>query len=290
VELGQAASRYRNSIYTDGFARGTTEVQQTAIATLLADALELVDHNIRVNRREDDLYHAYNLMNKGDDGLTVDTLYPMLEGQVAVLSSGALSADDAAGVVDALFKSDVFRPDQYSFMLYPDRDLPRFLDKNIVPAAAIDEIPILKTMLANGDTRIIDRDSEGQHRFNADFVNVDALNARLDGLVDEFGDDVETAREALASLYEKVFDHRSFTGRSGGMFGFEGLGCIYWHMVSKLLLAVQENYFTARDLNADPAATQRLGELYYQVRAGMSHWRQTPGGAAGWVSAKCCRH
>jgi len=130
-------------------------------------------------------------------------------------------------------------------------------------------------MLANGDTRIIDRDSEGQHRFNADFVNVDALNARLDGLVDEFGDDVETAREALASLYEKVFDHRSFTGRSGGMFGFEGLGCIYWHMVSKLLLAVQENYFTARDLNADPAATQRLGELYYQVRAGIG-FNKTP--------------
>jgi len=236
---------------------------------LLSDAVALVDHNIHVNRREDDLYHAYNLMNQGNDGLAIDTLYPMLEGQVAVLSSGALAAADAADVVDALFSSDIFRPDQQSFMLYPDRKLPGFLDKNVLPAAAVDEIPILKTMISDGDTRLVEKDPEGHHRFNADFVNVDALNARLDILVDEYGDEIENIREALSSLYEEVFDHRSFTGRSGGMFGFEGLGCIYWHMVSKLLLAVQENYYRARELNADPASTQRLGELYYRVRAGI---------------------
>ena len=83
------------------------------------------------------------------------------------------------------------------------------------------------------------------------------------------------ARAALSSLYEAVFDHRSFTGRSGGMFGFEGLGCIYWHMVSKLLLAIQENYFQALDLDTDPAVAQRLGELYYQVRAGIG-FNKTP--------------
>ena len=35
-------------------------------------------------------------------------------------------------------------------------------------------------------------------------------------------------------------DHTRFTGRSGTFYGYEGLGCIYWHMVSKLLLATQE--------------------------------------------------
>ena len=53
------------------------------------------------------------------------------------------------------------------------------------------------------------------------------------------------------------------------MFGFEGLGCIYWHMVSKLLLAVQENFFSALDANADGATVQRLGDLYYRVRFGI---------------------
>ena len=124
-------------------------------------------------------------------------------------------------------------------------------------------------MTSSNDTRLVERDSDGHYRFNADFVNVDALNARLDVLVDEFGDEINSAREALSSLYENVFDHRSFTGRSGGMFGFEGLGCIYWHMVSKLLLAVQENYFMASVANVDPGTTQRLGDLYYRIRAGI---------------------
>jgi hypothetical protein len=273
--LGQAASRYRDGIYSDGFARGTTEVQMPAITALLSDAIALVDHNIHMNRREDDLYHAYNLMNQGKDGLAIDTLYPMLEGQVAVLSSGALAATEAADVVDALFRSDIFRPDQKSFMLYPDRTLPGFLDKNVVPATAVDEIAILKTMIDGGDNRLVERDPEGRYRFNADLVGVGALNTRLDALIDEFGDEIVNARAALSSLYEAVFDHRSFTGRSGGMFGFEGLGCIYWHMVSKLLLAIQENYFQALDLDTDPAVAQRLGELYYQVRAGIG-FNKTP--------------
>jgi len=58
--------------------------------------------------------------------------------------------------------------------------------------------------------------------------------------------DEENAR--ILALYEEVFDHQSFTGRSGTFYKYEGLGCIYWHMVSKLLLAVQEvlNHAMAR--------------------------------------------
>jgi len=59
------------------------------------------------------------------------------------------------------------------------------------------------------------------------------------------------------------------------MFGFEGLGSIYWHMVSKLLLAVQENYFAARETGVDQAVCQRLGRLYYRVREGIG-FNKTP--------------
>ncbi|MGB5208896.1 MAG: hypothetical protein WBP60_00105, partial [Gammaproteobacteria bacterium] len=68
---------------------------------------------------------------------------------------------------------------------------------------------------------------------------------------------------------------QSFTGRSGGMFGFEGLGSIYWHMVSKLLLAIQENFFAAREQGADEAICQRLADLYYRVRSGIG-FNKTP--------------
>jgi hypothetical protein len=76
-------------------------------------------------------------------------------------------------------------------------------------------------------------------------------------------------------LYEQVFNHQAFTGRSGGMFGFEGLGCVYWHMVAKLLFAVQETFFTALEQSADRTSCRRLGELYYRVREGIG-FNKTP--------------
>ena len=90
-----------------------------------------------------------------------------------------------------------------------------------------------------------------------------------------YGEDIEASRQALRTLYEFVFRHREFTGRSGSMFGFEGLGCIYWHMVSKLLLALQENFFAALDGNSADEVCQSLGALYYRVREGIG-FTKTP--------------
>jgi hypothetical protein len=59
------------------------------------------------------------------------------------------------------------------------------------------------------------------------------------------------------------------------MFGFEGLGSIYWHMVSKLLLAIQEIFFDASDGDADEETRARLGSLYYAVRDGIG-FNKTP--------------
>lgn len=44
------------------------------------------------------------------------------------------------------------------------------------------------------------------------------------------------------------------------MFGFEGLGCIYWHMVSKLLLAVEENFFAALQQGTDADEARNTGQ------------------------------
>ena len=87
-------------------------------------------HSIRANRRADGLYHSYNLMELEGDGVAVSHLYEMLEGQAAVLSSGVLSGAEAADLLDALRHSRLYRADQASYMLYPDRTLPGFLEKN----------------------------------------------------------------------------------------------------------------------------------------------------------------
>jgi hypothetical protein len=269
VATGEAFGRYRQAVYGRGSFSGTVEHGRTDIDVLLADAAAIIDHSIATNRRRDGLYHAYNLMRLTDDAIEIDPLYAMLEGQVAALSSGALSPQEAVAVIEALYASDVYREDQHSFMLYPDRELPTFLQKSRIPAHRAATIPLLERLLAAGDRSIVDKDAEGCIRFNPDFTNSGRLEAALDALVARYGKQVDAARVPLRTLFEDVFDHQSFTGRSGGMFGFEGLGCIYWHMVSKLLLAIQENFFAAVEGEADRQVVQQIGTLYYKVRAGL---------------------
>ncbi|MGB5544369.1 MAG: hypothetical protein WBO15_13315, partial [Gammaproteobacteria bacterium] len=274
-ELGQAASRYRQIVYERESFSDTVPQDLAPVSRMLDDALAAIDHSIHSNRRSDQLYHAYNLLELKPDAVELDTLYPMLEGQVAALSSGAIAPSEAVDLLEALFASDLFRPDQKSFLLYPDRELPGFLQKNRVPGERVEAIPLLKQMLEQGERRIIERDVDGTYRFNAGLTNVGELNTRLDALAPVYGSTLEAARPSLNALYEQVFHHQSFTGRSGGMFGFEGLGSIYWHMVSKLLLAIQENFFAAREQGADEAICQRLADLYYRVRSGIG-FNKTP--------------
>ena len=275
-ELGEAASRYRDTVYgNEGFS-SIVELPVSDVQKMLGDALAAVDHSLATNRRDDGMFHAYNLLDHDNDEIHLGRLYPMLEGQVAALSTGSIAPADAIDVLEALFDSRVYRPDQHSFMLYPDRELPSFLEKNVIAPARARSIPLLERLVEAGDRRIVVKDADGALRFNANFVNAGGLDARLDELAADYGNEaVDAARAPLENLYEEVFNHQAFTGRSGGMFGFEGLGCVYWHMVAKLLLAVQENFFLALHSGADAAQVRQLGQLYYRVRQGIG-FNKTP--------------
>ena len=71
--------------------------------------------------------------------------------------------------------------------------------------------------------------------------------------------------EQIVALFESVFRHAEFTGRSGTFFAYEGLGSVYWHMVSKLLLAVQE---TVLRCQGETAALVLL-KKYRDIRDGL---------------------
>ncbi|GAC16427.1 hypothetical protein GLIP_3816 [Aliiglaciecola lipolytica E3] len=274
-QLGKAGEAYRTKVYQlEGFS-AKTEQSIDQVNRLINDALVAVDHCIQSNRDDNGLYHAYNLLELKQKSTDVAHLYPMLEGQVAALSSGAIKGEEAINVLEALFASDVYRADQQTFMLYPDRTQTRFLDKNCVPQGALDSLSVCQQMLSNKDERLIMRDQRGQLRFNADLKNANDVAALLDDLSEDYGEQISQQASSILAIYETVFKHSEFTGRSGGMFGFEGLGSIYWHMVSKLLLAVKEQFFQAIDDEQSEQVIHRLGELYYQVRKGIG-FNKTP--------------
>ena len=270
-ELGQAGSNYRIKLYAEGLSGNRTPLSAAELRAFFDLVLRHIDHSIRANRRDDGLYHAYNLMKvvRGSE-IEISRLSEMLEGQVAVLSSGALSARESAALLDALRASRLYRADQNSYMLYPDRQVPRFQEKNNVPASALEKSRLLTEMLKQGDHRIVGLDLNGTAHFNAAFRNSEALKVALAALKNEdYGDLVEKDEALILDLYEQVFCHRSFTGRSGSFFKYEGLGCIYWHMVSKLLVAVQETWGRAVAANEDAATVARISRHYDDIREGL---------------------
>ncbi len=230
--LGAIAERHRARVYSS-FSGREIELDSSRIVAFLTRVLTLLDATIKQNKRPDGLYHAYNLIHFDGDRYRVERLGEMLEGQVAVLNSLSLDTAESLALLDSLRDSNMYRPDQQSYLLYPDKALPGFLEKNVIPERLIEKNVWLKAELASGSSSYVEQDARGRAHFRARFRNVRVLRAVLD--TDEQVD-AEHA-QALCDVYEAVFHHRAFTGRSGSMCKYEGLGCIYWHMVSKLLLA-----------------------------------------------------
>jgi hypothetical protein len=281
--LGSAGSEHRRRVGV-GTDRTTLDVSLDDVRRLCALAGEHLERSIRSGRRADGLYHSYNRVSFDTaDTARVDHLGAMLEGQVAVLSSGVLDPDAALALVDALFSSGMYRPDQQTFMLYPVVELPPFLERNIVPAAATSAVPGLAAPLGDSLRRILATDCEGRLRFRPDVINAGVLATLLDET------DLPTSdRNAITELYEEVFHHRSFTGRSGSMYGYEGIGSVYWHMVAKLMLAVQETYWTAVDHRAPDDVVGLLADAYRRIRSGLG-FRKQPG-EYGAIPTDCYSH
>lgn len=269
-ELGLAGENYREQVY-QGFSGSTGSISKEELAGFLEDVLAFVDHTINANERTDKLYHSYNLMSvNSDGGIAIRYLYEMLEGQVAVLSAGSIDTKDVLGLLDALRKSALYRADQHSYILYPDRQLPRFEVKNTLPATAVEKSELLQKMVIKGDTRLIEMDVRGDYHFNGEFNNqkdVEQVLASLDAY--EYGQLPQREADHILAIFEEVFDHQSFTGRSGTFFGYEGLGSIYWHMVSKLILAVEENCWRAIRSGEPAEDIKQLIDHYYDLRAGL---------------------
>lgn len=270
---GKSFEKERNALYKKGYGSESSSLLRKDIICALDAILNHIKYTIELNRRKDGLYHAYNTLKISDDKMKVEYLQEMLEGQVAVLSAGILSPCQALDVIDALKKSRMYEERQKSYMLYPNKELPSFEEKNCISKAALkDNLPVLEKLIKRTGNKILIKDSKGKYHFNGEFRNVDFLREICTGKSSVLTDKQKpnkTELKVLEELYEKTFNHQSFTGRSGTFFAYEGLGSIYWHMVSKLMLAVQENLFAAINCSADEQTVKKLTQAYYDVRAGI---------------------
>ena len=272
-ELGLSGQCYREHVYAGNFV-----TQRKLTLKTVLQLLENADHWLRASlltaKRTDGLMNSYNLLDYTADrsSMSVGELNEMLEGQVSGLSAGHLSSAEAVELVDTMFESQLYVEDRNSFLLYPDRKLPMFMDKGLIRETDLQSSKLLQHMISVADARLVSKDRQGKLRFASELNNKDALLLLLKELSAEvrLRDLVEQEFSLILNIYENTFNHRAFTGRSGGMFSYEGLGCIYWHQVSKLLLAVQECFYKeAEKTSPDNELLNALGVRYYKIRKGL---------------------
>jgi len=272
-ELGETSSNYRTKIYKSGFKRKKS-LQRNSLLKFLKNFDILLNESIQFNLSENNLYHGYNILsiNLEKKHMEIENLYLMLEGQVSALSSKAISPTNSIEVIRSLFKSKLYRKDQNSFLLYPEPDFIPFFKKNIIPNTIIKTEALINEISEIPNNNIIEKDFNHIYRFNRNIRNVFDLELALNNLSKnaESLNLSEKDKKILFLTYEKVFQHKKFTGRSGTMFSYEGIGSIYWHMISKLLLSVQELFFEGQNINIKREDLETIGTLYYRIRSGLS--------------------
>ena len=269
--LGNAGSDFRAQIYSHAFSGRKSNLSFDRLKKFVRLSKSYLEHSINANRRSDNLYHAYNLMTvNSDNSISISYLSEMLEGQVAVLSSGYLDGKETLKVLDALKQSKLFRKDQYSYLLYPFKELKGFLDRNTISEDAVLSSKLFQEMLKDKSVEIIERDVNGEYHFNGNFKNANDVADALEKLSNtKYSGLLASETPKVLQAFEDVFNHKAFTGRSGTFYGYEGLGSIYWHMVSKLLLAVQESCLQAISNGEDEVMIGHLLEHFYEINEGI---------------------
>ena len=144
---------------------------------------------------------------------------------------------------------------------------------NKVPTEEALARPLIGKMHEQGDCRLMTPSDDGYMRFSSQVRNRFELDKLLNELAKEptLVELIKSDREQIHLLYEKTFNHNAFTGRSGSMFAYEGLGSIYWHMVSKLMLAALEVTLDKDNQHLQ----QSLAKSYYEIQCGLG-FRQLP--------------
>lgn len=267
TEAGEAGSAYRWNCYEKGLSGARTRLAKSDLHAFVDLAQKFVEQSLRANLRDDSLYHSYNILHLSEGKAAIGHLDEMLEGQVSILSSGILTTGESLDLLRSLRKSRMYRADQHSYMLYPARIPAGFLAKNQVDAAQVNEIPLASKLIEAGNGSLFARDANGVCHFNGRIRNAKDVKSILFQLASSgWAELVERDGPKILDLFEKVFNHSAFTGRSGSFFAYEGIGSIYWHMVTKLLLAVQEVCF-----RADASSAPELTEIYFDIRSGLGY-------------------
>ena len=180
----------------------------------------------------DGLYHAYNLLEIGDGGAAASHRPPAGDarrpGRRAQLRRARLRPR-ALEILERLFASDLYRPDQRSFMLYPERELPGLPGQERGSrAGAAGDSPVARSAGGRRDRRCSPGMPTACVRFHGDLAQrrrpgrgAGPRWRRTTGLV---GRASPGTAEPSSICSRRSSSHRSYTGPLGDHVRLRGAG------------------------------------------------------------------
>ncbi len=273
-ELGYNFDKYKEAIYEKCF-KEKQETDYKTILDFLKLSQEYIDYTIKKNKRKDGLYHSYNIMYAANDEIEIRYLKEMLEGQVAVLGCDYLSDKEATELLQKMEKSKLYSKENKTYYLYPVIHTPSFMDKNIIPKDFAIKSRLIQTLIKDNNKELVILDANKKVRFNKDLNSYEKFKERIETLKKEYKDLITAEEEELTQCYDEIFGFSEFMGRSQVLYKYEGIGSIYWHQNSKLLVSVQERMLRAKN-------KEDLKSAYRTVRSGLGfnktpeEWRAFP--------------
>jgi hypothetical protein len=109
----------------------------------------------------------------------------MLEGQVAILSSGLLSGDESLSLLKSLRSSALYSADQNTYILYPDKTLPSFLSKNTLTVDQVKDLRLPAILAEVQDKTLFVRDVDGMYHFSGQLHNAKDVHQALAVLAEQ---------------------------------------------------------------------------------------------------------
>jgi len=151
------------------------------------------------------------------------------------------------------------------------KQLNTFMKRNIIPQELAEKSPLIMSLLHDGHKGFVLKDETGNIRFHHTIQQSSDVVKWLEQL-DSNGEH----SAFILEIYEHVFAHKQFTGRSGIMYKYEGIGCIYWHQNSKFMLSLQEVFTNAAaECNTNSTQLLELKDTYYRLQSGFG-FHKTP--------------
>lgn len=274
ADMGAVLDRYKKVIYGGKFS-GKREYSYDDLCEFFGLALTYINETIRQNKTEGGFYHSYNLLKRNGDEIEIRHLFPMLEGQVAVLGCDLLSGKEACDLIDKMEQSTLWSERDKSFYLYPIKMSKLFMENNRLTDKQIASSKLINLLLNDGNTQLVVRDSFGDVHFAPDVISGAAAAEVLTSLAEkpEYKALVDSEKDIILGIVEEQFRHFEFTGRSQIMYKYEGIGSIYWHQNSKLLVSMQESYLNAIGKESDDVVAE-LEKRYYKIRSGLGFYKE----------------